>query len=809
MKILIVDDNEENLYMLSSLLGGNGFETVSAENGETALKAMEDYEIDMVISDVLMPVMDGFAFCRQVRSKSIYDHIPIIIYTATYTGPQDEILALELGADKFVIKPCYPDVLLQIVKDLFAEFRDTQKRNRIPLKSEEHSLKLYNERLVRKLEQKMLQTEQEIEARKLVEQKLRRNEAILNSTQAIVGIGGWEWDNQTKEIFWTPQTYKIHELEPNAESDTLDYLIKTSLQCYPQPDGQKISDAFVRCCETGEAYEMECNFITLKGRSLFVQTAGQAVMEDGKVVRVQGYIQDITERKIAEQERERLRTQLYHTQKLESIGQLAGGIAHDFNNILAVILGYSEELLKELDPNSQHHRAVSEIAKAGNRANSLTRQLLAFSKKTYVDAKVFDLNALIKDLSKMLKRIIGEDIKYIVEESSAPAVIKADVGQIEQILLNLVINARDAMPGGGSLRISTRTDVSDDTGEGDAAQKYIHLCVQDSGIGIAAKDLARIFEPFFSTKDKTKNSGLGLPTVYGIVEQNKGKINVQSEPGKGTMICILWPQSSEPISKETESTIEDSPSGNNQLILLVEDDPAVRNLIRKILTKKCYKVIEADSAENALRLVKGGLQPDLLVSDVIMGGMDGYSLYAAIKEKYPQQKALLISGYSHHHNSTDDKGHNIPFIQKPFTDIRLTQMVGQLLKEAPDIKRLKLLMIDDDEDMCILMQRVCNRRGHILNTATNSETALNLVKSMDYDLIISDANLQGESGISVIEEIRSAGIDTPAMILSGAPFHVSEPIQRVLGIVAIEEKTAGIQDTLSIIEKLALRHRAL
>ncbi len=684
MHILIVDDNEENLYLLKILLEGNGHSIVESKDGKDALIKLMDDRFDLIISDILMPVMDGFSLCRKVKKTPALQHIPVIIYTATYTGPQDEKLALEIGADRFVIKPCEPVDFMRAVNEVMSfkiEHEDEIERD-IP--TEEDVLKLYNERLIRKLEQKMLQTEVEIQAKLEALEALRRSEALLNASQRISKIGGWEWDLATQEMFWTDETYRIHEIDKNSPSAEYNKM-ELSLDCYFEEDKPRVLAAFQQCSENGEPYNLEARLTTKTGRDLYIRTAGQALYENGKIIKVLGSIQDITEQKQAEIEQNNLKEQLLQSQKLDSIGQLASGVAHDFNNILTVILGYSDLILQLLKRNEPAENEVQEIINAGNRAFNLTRQLLTFSRKHAAKPEVLNLNTVISDLNKMLYRIIGEDINMTTNLAGDLWNIKADITQIEQVIVNLVVNAREAMPKGGKLLIETSNKIIDQSYEESHIEikpcKYVMLVISDSGCGMDKETQNRIFEPFFTTKGETKGTGLGLSTVYGIVKQAEGFIWVYSEINKGTSFKILFPLTDD-VPLSCEKCIDHSTlNGNGEYILVVEDDVFICNLLSKMLTKLGYKVKCFENAEKALLGIneKDSL-PDLIITDIIMPGMNGKEFADLVQKMYPKMKLLFMSGYTEsvisQYGIIDS---DIPFLQKPFTQIDLAKQINLLL----------------------------------------------------------------------------------------------------------------------------------
>ena len=403
------------------------------------------------------------------------------------------------------------------------------------------------------------------------------------------------------------------------------------------------------------------------------------MLDNGRLVRVWGTQRDITEQR-------HLEAQLRQAQKMEAVGRLAGGVAHDFNNILTAILGYASILSGKLEADSPLRDGLEEIRKAGERAASLTQQLLAFSRKQTVAPKIMDLNVLVAGVDKMLRRLIGEDIDLISLTDPDLGRIKADPGQIEQVIMNLAVNARDAMPQGGKLTIETKNVTLDETYArehlGVVPGMYAMLGVSDTGVGMDAAVRSRIFEPFFTTKERGKGTGFGLSTVYGIVKQCGGNIWVYSEPGKGTTFRIYFPRAEG--TGVSQLTHEAAIEGGHETILLVEDEDSVRRLARVTLEGRGYAVIEARSGDEALSVAgahEGKIH--LMVSDGVMPGIGVRELVARMRSRRPEMKVLLMSGY------TDEAivRHGIleagtAFMQKPFTPNSLSLKVREVLDTA-------------------------------------------------------------------------------------------------------------------------------
>jgi two-component system, cell cycle sensor histidine kinase and response regulator CckA len=431
--------------------------------------------------------------------------------------------------------------------------------------------------------------------------------------------------------------------------------------------------------EEETVYELE--IIARDGRRLAVEVNTRLVFQDGLPVGVQGIARDITERK-------QLEDQLRQSQKLEAVGQLAGGIAHDFNNLLTAITGYSQLTLRNLHTEDPLRGNIEEIKKAGDRAAALTRQLLAFSRKQVLQPKVLDFNAVLSEIEKMLRRVIGEDIELRTRLAPELGRIKADPGQIEQVIMNLVVNARDAMEQGGKLTIETQNVSLDESYVSQHIAvnpgPYVRLAVSDTGIGMDEQTKGHIFEPFFTTKEVGKGTGLGLSTVYGIVKQSGGHIWVYSEVGRGTTFMVYFPcvdESTEEYQRSSES--EDIRLGT-ETILLAEDEEIVRKLISEVLKSHGYQVLEADNGDAALRICENHKEPiHLLISDAIMPEMSGGELASRLVELRPGMKVLYMSGYMDNavlHQEVFDEGAN--FIQKPFSPDAFALKVREALDKS-------------------------------------------------------------------------------------------------------------------------------
>ncbi|WP_164101535.1 hybrid sensor histidine kinase/response regulator [Candidatus Laterigemmans baculatus] len=929
--VLIVDDNAEQIYMLGSLLRGHGFGVEEASDGAEALTLAQRRPPDLIISDLLMPVLDGYGLLQQWKEDERLRWVPFVVYTATYTDPQDQRLAVELGADAFLIKPIEPKLLVECVAQITAGSYRAKQPAQQSRSEEAANLKAYNETLVRKLEKRNQHLEQinqellqEIAQRERTEAAFHESEeryrklfnAIVDplfvydletrrflavNDAAIDGYGysrdeflamsvtdlrpaedvpaflkmlerpmregakrgvwrhrkkggsiidvdvtssGIELDGRTARVVQARDVTEKRRAEAAAARAT--ELLQGVLQGTPDAiyvkdrdgryllfsqaaadyAGKPVEDVLGR--DDTEVFDAEGARVVMASDRLVlssnaIQTVEEQVLTplgprtfqavkvpyrdpDGNVIGLIGVSRDITAQKEAEaalrlrdraiqsvsqgilitdptQEdnpivfasegfermtgyraeevlgknrrflrgkdtnpetaqviesafregrgcsveilnyrkdgtpfwdqvvvspildadghlanyvvvqtdvtaRRKLEEQFRQAQKMEAVGQLAGGVAHDFNNLLTVINGYSDLLRSEVAADDPRAEMLLEIHKAGERAGKLTRQLLTFSRRQVLETKRLNLNEIVADTEKMLRRLIGEDILLQTELCPELENVQADPGQMEQVLLNLAVNARDAMPQGGTLTIRTQMIRSGDLAwselDGSSASDHAMVEVRDTGCGMDEETRKRVFEPFFTTKAIGKGTGLGLATLHGIVKQSGGSVAVESVLGQGTAFRVYLPVVAELESTgAAEKTSFSLPRGN-ETVLLVEDESPVRDLASRILRGCGYRVLEASHGEEALAIANdfpGVLQ--LLISDVVMPHLGGRALAEQLSASRPDCKILFLSGY------TDDAviRHGVlqdafAFLQKPFTPASLAQKVRCVLDAA-------------------------------------------------------------------------------------------------------------------------------
>jgi PAS domain S-box-containing protein len=517
-------------------------------------------------------------------------------------------------------------------------------------------------------------TERKRAEAEILEWKNRYEAAVLASRQII-----YDWDPKTNRVTFGVNLDTILGYSPEeiggANNRWRELIHPDDLERYTKEMGR------VQAIST-EPLHIEYRVRKKNGPYFTVKDEGHYILDGSeKAGHLVGFITDITEQRMLEE-------QLRQSQKMEAVGRLAGGLAHDFNNLLTVIKGYSRMVLDDPRREERVRANVEHIDSAAERAASLTRHLLAFSRKQVLQPKVIDLNLLIENLDKMLRRLIGEDILVVTATADALGSVKADPGQIEQVIMNLVVNARDAMPNGGKLTLETaNVDLDADYArehEGVRPGPYVMLAVSDTGSGMDLQTQARIFEPFFTTKELGRGTGLGLSTVYGIVKQSGGHIWVYSEVNRGTTFKIYFARVDDPAGKFQQATRPGVPTEGHETLLLVEDDQQVRELTHSLLVACGYNVLLAENGPAAVKICeRQGSDIDLLVTDVVMPGISGREVASQITARWPKIKVLYMSGYTEnsivHHGVLDNCTY---FLAKPFTPTTLANKVREVLDES-------------------------------------------------------------------------------------------------------------------------------
>jgi PAS domain S-box-containing protein len=521
-----------------------------------------------------------------------------------------------------------------------------------------------------------------ITERKEAEDALKINDARLTEAQRVAHIGSWELDVKSHELFWSAETFRIFGYKPDQFSPTMETFFENV-----HPDDRLLMNEVTHAAfYERKPFDVDHRIILPDGKECYVHERAEVIFDDGgQPVRMTGTVQDITGRRHAEEEQKKLQEQLTQAQKMESVGRLAGGVAHDFNNILGIIIGYAEMIMMDMEPDNPIYPHLQRILNTTQRAADLVRQLLAFARKQTASPEILNINETVANMFRMLKRIIGEDINLIWKPGHDIWNVRIDPVQIDQILANLAVNSRDAISNTGSITLETGNVVFDYAYSAGHAEilpgEFVLLEVSDTGSGMSKEVVEHIFEPFFTTKETGKGTGLGLATVYGIVRQNNGFINVYSEEGKGTSFKIYLPRFKSDIVQSTVEKVSEKPQKGTETLLIAEDEKDYLMSCKIVLEKLGYTVFSAETPEQAITLSKehpGDI--DLLITDVIMPKMNGKELLEKIHKIRPGLKCLYMSGYTANviaHHGVLDEGVN--FLQKPFSVKTIAEKVREVI----------------------------------------------------------------------------------------------------------------------------------
>jgi len=510
-----------------------------------------------------------------------------------------------------------------------------------------------------------------------------RSQRQLAEAQRVAQLGSWKLDFNTGLSDWSEEQFRLFGVDPETFHPSYEAVLDRIIPA----DRKRVEESVKRTINEGREQDTQFRVRLDNGDERVIQGRAHVVRNpDGKVIGVAGTSRDITAWDAAQQERKKLEEQLRQAQKMEAVGQLAGGIAHDFNNFLSVIMGYSE-LVTSTIAGDPHMSAVvddvREIKNAAERAATLTRQLLAFSRRQVLQPEILDLNASVDGMDKMVRRLIGEHIQFDVIHQKGLGPIKADPGQIEQVILNLVLNSRDAMPKGGRLIVETKNiDIVDPSATEPPPGVYVVLTVTDNGGGMSPDVRDRVSEPFFTTKEKGKGTGLGLSMVYGVVKQSSGYIYVHSEVGKGTTFSVYLPRVDElPIVSAEPVSVSPSAIRGGETILLAEDDEAIRTMVSRLLRKHQYKILVAANGDDALGIAeRHGDDIQLIITDIVMPGISGIQLAEMLQAKRKELRVLFISGYTDNAIFQNEvPALSSKYLAKPFSPTHLLAKVKEIL----------------------------------------------------------------------------------------------------------------------------------
>lgn len=667
LKIVAIDDVQDNLITLRAIVRDAFRDAIflSAQNGVKGLELILAEDPDVVLLDIVMPGMDGFEVCRKLKADSQTGHIPVIFLTALQTERASRIRALEVGGEAFLAKPIDEVELTAMIKAM------------AKIKKANAAQRLEKERLAELVAERTSELEKEFAQHRKATAALRESEKAWRQT----------FDSVPDLISIIDSTYTIIRVN-QAMADRFGLAPEKLVGCkcheivHDQAEPPSYCPHMIMLQDEHEANRV-IEVARLGG--IFDVSVSPMADAQGNIKTCVHIMRDVTARKKAEEEKSVLEARLRHIQQIESIGRLAGGVAHDFNNMLGVILGHADLAMMNMAPSQPLYSDLNEIRKAAERSADLTRQLLAFARKQTVVPKVLDLNETVKGMLKMLQRLIGEDIslQWHPQENIWP--VRVDPSQVDQIMANLCVNARDSITNIGNIKITTENTSIDSTTDIDSADiepgDYVCLSVEDNGSGMDNNTLAHIFEPFFTTKGVGEGTGLGLATVYGAVKQNSGFIKVSSQIGSGTLFRIFLPRHQADIEHSASEKSAASVVGGSETILLVEDETTILKMAKMMLEKQGYTVLATTSSNEALSIAQshsGSI--DLLMTDVVMPDMNGRELSDMVTGIYPELKCLFMSGYTS--DIITNRGvlaEGLSFIHKPFTLVELNEKVRMVL----------------------------------------------------------------------------------------------------------------------------------
>lgn len=670
MKVLIVDDNTDDRKLLRLNLERHGCEKIiEARDGQDGLDLARAHHPDLIISDALMPRMDGFQFLQKIKTDETLKTAPFVFFSSVYTGLKDEELALRLGAEAFISKPKEPEEFWNEISAVMGNLASGELKalNHDPLDEELEYLREYSRIVATKLEEKIRELEASLTKSKAEEEELIKLSSAIEQSPVTIVITDAKGDIE----FVNPKFTQLTGYLPEEVIGRNPRILKSG---ETSPEEYK---SLWRTISAGNVWHGEFQNKKKSG-ALFREYATIAPVRnsEGTITHYIAIKEDITEKR-------KLEDQLRQAQKMEAIGQIAGGVAHDFNNLLQVITADVFLIQRQLKECGQPLTFTDELMAATHRAGELTSGLLAFSRRQALNPKPVDLNQILTESRKLLKRVIGEDITFEIIPAAYELIVRADEGGLHQVLMNLATNARDAMPGGGSLTFSLEKVMADDAfiiRHSDVSGEFALISVTDTGDGIAQEDLQRIFEPFYTTKQPGRGTGLGLAIIYGIIHQHNGFIEVDSVKWKGTSFRIYLPlliDQTNAYSREAEIEI---PRGSGT-ILLVEDELLVRNSLRSVISSCGYSVLEAADGEEAVQVFReNAATVDLIILDMIMPKKNGWETLQEIRSIKPEIKNIFLSGYTA--DILDSKGINDSgeiLIMKPVNPPLLLEAIRNLL----------------------------------------------------------------------------------------------------------------------------------
>lgn len=652
--ILVVDDDSRNLFAMERALEDIGT-VISASSGNEALRHLLNQDFAVILLDVIMPDMDGYETAALIRARERTRQVPIIFLTAVNKDDAHMLKGYSMGAVDFVFKPVDTMVLrskVSVFVELFAKNQEIQRKAVKEQRLQEENFRVRTEKM---LAERALQRSEERQAAILSSLPL----ALYSNEYAnrLGGAIGAQFFSENVAALCGFPTSRFKE-EPRLWLERI----------HPE-DRDRVLQEFERL---GEMDSIACEYRWHCADGKYRYFLDQAVVirdDEGLPVEIAGSLSDITERR-------QLEHQLVQAQKLDAIGKLTGGIAHDFNNMLTVVIGCLDRLRRTLKDDEASMRRIEMGLQGALRCSDLTRRLLMFARRQMLRAETVDLNQLVSGIAAMVRRVIGDDIELVIDCEPGQLLVKVDRTQAESALLNLVVNARDAMPDGGTLTISTR--LMHDDGNAPLAT----LIVQDTGVGIAKDVMNRVFEPFFTTKEPGKGTGLGLSIIYGFVKESGGNITLDSEVGQGTRVTIQLPrQADDGVAPKIVAPERPTISGarNGETVLVVEDDEGVRQIAVGILEDLGYRVMEAQDGRTALDLFDRTPNIHLVFTDLVMPGMSGRDLAEELMKREMRAKVLLTSAYTDRLTADTTPNTITGFLHKPYGEGDLAQAVRRAM----------------------------------------------------------------------------------------------------------------------------------
>ncbi len=678
--ILVVDDQPANRDLAATLLGYRQHDVIEACDGAEALEIIRERHPDLVITDLLMPSVDGYELVRALRADPTSYATRVIYQTANYLLDEIRPVASALGVDCVLARPTEPGEFLAAVEAALAA--EVASWPAPPLED-------FHKEHLRALNTKLLAKVRELEATKAA---LEASEARLQSLADSAPIGIFSLDVIGMVAYGNPQLREICGLTTDPHS------VDAWIALLHPDDQDRAGTALAAAIETRTPYRDRVRVIQPTGEQRWADIQAVPVAAPGDAVLYVGTVQDVTDAVEAQRKHDELETRLRSAERLESLGQLAAGIAHDFNNLLGAMLNYSDFISSALaeiaasasDPRlTQVCEDAAVVRTAIDRAADLTHQLLIFGRREIIHPEVLDVNELVREAMKLLSRTIGENIRLECRLAPGLRTVCADRSRLEQVIVNLVVNSRDAITGSGTVLVTTdNLDLAEqDTAANPVAEPgpYTRLTVSDDGAGMTLAVASHAFEPFYTTKPKGKGTGLGLATVHGIVSQLGGHAGIHSEPGHGTSVRVCLP-SADGVPNESARSLPPAATGRGEAVLLVEDNDSVRTVTARILDQSGYRVQPACDGRTALSVLEDpSVKIDLLLSDMVMPGLSGNEVAARAAELRPGLPILFMSGYAAEFAGRPILAHEaVDLLEKPFTQEALLRRVAEALGRGED-----------------------------------------------------------------------------------------------------------------------------